>query len=336
MGQLMGMPMQMAQQAAQIINAIGGNGGIHSAGDHAGRAERDAAGRPTTGGRGRDRSEIDQPGDESPDEARHAESAEEKPEHQADSLEGAAGPSNAERASRLPQPTPSPEVPQYAARLALTRPATSDRKVRDMSICDAKVCRMSAPPPNSGACNRRLAVSRVALSGGRRSRGVPPLGPPPSRGGRGASGSLADCLPAVIAVTVVITVLVVGATGWWRVADTTTAVGQNSPARMTKGQLALSPRTRRVTRAASRRILEKSKAVNWSSRDQSLPASAWTAGERARCTTPSEAMADAVDQTVNLVKLTPHRVMRELYEQFIAYPMRWSTASRPTLLMIAI
>ena len=38
-------------------NAIGGNGGIHSAGDHAGRAERDAAGRPNDRRRrGRDRS----------------------------------------------------------------------------------------------------------------------------------------------------------------------------------------------------------------------------------------------------------------------------------------
>ena len=31
------------------------------------------------------------------------------------------------------------------------------------------------------------------------------------------------------------------------------------------------------------------------------------------------AMRSAADQTVDLVKLTPHRVMRELYEQFIAY-----------------
>ena len=32
-----------------------------------------------------------------------------------------------------------------------------------------------------------------------------------------------------------------------------------------------------------------------------------------------KAMRSAADQTVNLVKSTPHRVMRELYEQFIAY-----------------
>ncbi len=32
-----------------------------------------------------------------------------------------------------------------------------------------------------------------------------------------------------------------------------------------------------------------------------------------------KAMRNAADQTVNLVKVTPHRVMRELYEQFIAY-----------------
>ena len=33
----------------------------------------------------------------------------------------------------------------------------------------------------------------------------------------------------------------------------------------------------------------------------------------------AKAMTDSADQTVGLVKLTPHRVMRELYEQFIAY-----------------
>src|SRR6185312_1711202 len=47
--------------------------------------------------------------------------------------------------------------------------------------------------------------------------------------------------------------------------------------------------------------------------------SAWTAEQRAMYDTVGQAMADAADQTVNLVKLTPHRVMRELYEQFIAY-----------------
>ena len=37
-------------------------------------------------------------------------------------------------------------------------------------------------------------------------------------------------------------------------------------------------------------------------------------------------MRNAADQTVPLAKLTPHRVMRELYEQFIAYARAYSDA----------
>jgi hypothetical protein len=68
--------------------------------------------------------ESDQQEDhQSPDEAKHAESANEKPAHPSD---GASGPGNAERAPAAgPQPTPSPDVPQQPHKPAPTRPATS-------------------------------------------------------------------------------------------------------------------------------------------------------------------------------------------------------------------
>lgn len=58
---------------------------------------------------------------------------------------------------------------------------------------------------------------------------------------------------------------------------------------------------------------------NWANRDPSIPATAWTVAQRAQYEAASDAYRDAADQTVQLVELTPHRVMRELYEQFIAY-----------------
>ena len=128
MGQMMGMPMQMASQAAQIPMQLAGMAasipqgimqGVQSAMQQVGQM---------TGGAGEETDpEMDQPGDGSPDEARHAESAEEKPEHQAAThSDGAAGPTNAERAPATgPQPTPSPEVPQQPHKPAPTRPATS-------------------------------------------------------------------------------------------------------------------------------------------------------------------------------------------------------------------
>lgn len=57
----------------------------------------------------------------------------------------------------------------------------------------------------------------------------------------------------------------------------------------------------------------------WDKRDPTVPASAWTSGQRAQFEAVGSAMHTAADQIVPLVKLTPHRVMRELYEQTIAY-----------------
>jgi hypothetical protein len=58
---------------------------------------------------------------------------------------------------------------------------------------------------------------------------------------------------------------------------------------------------------------------DWSNRDPSIPASSWTADQRRTFESMGDAMRRAADQTVALAKATPHRVMRELYEQTIAY-----------------
>ncbi|MEY8016867.1 hypothetical protein [Mycobacterium servetii] len=57
----------------------------------------------------------------------------------------------------------------------------------------------------------------------------------------------------------------------------------------------------------------------WNDRDRSVPASAWNDKQRIQFLAAGQAMGNAAAQTVGLVKLTPHRVVRELYEQFIAY-----------------
>ena len=126
MGQMMGMPMQMASQAAQIPMQLAGMAasipqgimqGVQSAMQQVGQI---------AGGAGENTDpELDQQGEGSADEAKHAESANEIPAEKAPS-EGAAGPNNAERAPATgPQPTPSPDVPQQPHKPAPTRPATS-------------------------------------------------------------------------------------------------------------------------------------------------------------------------------------------------------------------
>ncbi len=57
----------------------------------------------------------------------------------------------------------------------------------------------------------------------------------------------------------------------------------------------------------------------WNERDQSIPASAWNDEQKKEYLAAGQVVRNAAAQTVGLVKLTPHRVMRELYEQFIAY-----------------
>ena len=57
----------------------------------------------------------------------------------------------------------------------------------------------------------------------------------------------------------------------------------------------------------------------WNDRDRSVPAPAWTPKQRAQFAAAGQSIRGAAAQAVGLVKLTPHRVMRELYQQFIAY-----------------
>jgi hypothetical protein len=126
MGQMMGMPMQMAQQAAQIPMQLAGMAAAIPQGIMQGvQSAMQQVGQMTSGAGDKADPEADRPGDGSPDEAKHAESAEMAPEEKTPS-DGAAGPSTAERAPATgPQPTPAPEVPQQPHRPAPTRPATS-------------------------------------------------------------------------------------------------------------------------------------------------------------------------------------------------------------------
>lgn len=57
----------------------------------------------------------------------------------------------------------------------------------------------------------------------------------------------------------------------------------------------------------------------WEDRDPAVPATGWTPEVRGQYEAAGQAFRDAADQLIPSTKLTPHRVMRELYEQFIAY-----------------
>jgi len=58
----------------------------------------------------------------------------------------------------------------------------------------------------------------------------------------------------------------------------------------------------------------------WAAQRETLgPAAEWTPDQRSQVQAVATALRNAAEQSVALAKQTPHRVIRELYEQFIAY-----------------
>ena len=148
-----------------------------------------------------------------------------------------------------------------------------------------------------------------------------PPGPPPGGGGRGKwiLGGLAVVL--AIALAVVITVLVIRPDSGGDGSSTPTSGASEFASAGDDGPVNII--TEDPTCAAwgriSREYVDKTKSVNWGERDFAVPESAWTPELRTMYETVSVAMGRAADQAEQLRRQTPHRVMRELYEQFIAY-----------------
>jgi hypothetical protein len=150
----------------------------------------------------------------------------------------------------------------------------------------------------------------------------PPPGSPPSGGGKGKWIFGGIALLAVIAVTVVITVLVVGKDSGNSPtpATSTSAPPSDIASANDKGPATII--TEDPTCAATTPILQTLADVGangWNKRDATVPYSAWTPDVRSQYEAIGKAMRNAADQMVALAKLTPHRGMRELYEQYIAY-----------------
>ncbi|AMO63714.1 Uncharacterised protein [Mycolicibacterium phlei] len=72
--------------------------------------------------------------------------------------------------------------------------------------------------------------------------------------------------------------------------------------------------------------LSKSLTDEWRNRDLSIPANTWSPKQRGQYEAAATVFEEAAERTVPLAKLTPHRVVRELYEQFIAYSRAFADA----------
>jgi hypothetical protein len=148
--------------------------------------------------------------------------------------------------------------------------------------------------------------------------------PPPKRGNAWKWALGAVAVLAVIGVTVAVTLSVVGGGSGENPPTTspTSGNGGNSEIASADDKGPATIITGDPTCAQSAPILEAlagQQRNGWDARDASISATAWTPAIRAQYQAVGQAMRSAADQMVSLAKRTPHRVMNELYEQFIAY-----------------
>lgn len=150
----------------------------------------------------------------------------------------------------------------------------------------------------------------------------PTPAPPPQKKGpvKWILGAIA--LIAVIAVTAVVAVSCSGGNG-------TNNGGGGTPTSGAKSDIASANDTGPVSVITEDPSCAPWKPINdtlanslkdgWNQRDPSIPASAWTPEMAAMYQSAATAYRNATDQALPLVRVTTHRVMRELYQQYIAY-----------------
>ena len=147
--------------------------------------------------------------------------------------------------------------------------------------------------------------------------------PPPSKNSGLKWLLVAVAILLVIAISVGVTLFFTrggsGGDGPTSTSSSPTAIGDVASANDT-GPVAII--TSDPTCASWRTVqdaLAAAQSDDWSQRDPSIPASEWTPVQKAQFEAVGTGMRTAADQAVGFAKQTPHRVMRELYGQFIAY-----------------
>ena len=149
--------------------------------------------------------------------------------------------------------------------------------------------------------------------------------PPPSGGSRSKWILGALALLVVVVVTVVATLLFTrdGSGEGPPIASSTPSTSVDTPDiasaddRDPVGIILEDPTCQSWTPIAA--AFAHASANGWDTRDPAIPATQWTAEQKDQYEAVGAALRDGADRTVDLARKTPHRVMRELYEQFIAY-----------------
>lgn len=147
--------------------------------------------------------------------------------------------------------------------------------------------------------------------------------PPPRRGGAWKWILGAVALLAVIGVTVAATASVINSNRDRSLSGSPTSTDQShSDIASADDTAPVSVIIEDPSCAAQKPILDARaarQANGWVDRNPAIPRSDWTPEIRDQYEAVAGSMRTSADQLVAVAKLTPHRVMRELYEQLIAY-----------------
>ncbi|WP_157576590.1 hypothetical protein [Mycobacterium sp. GA-2829] len=157
----------------------------------------------------------------------------------------------------------------------------------------------------------------------------PPPGPPPQKGGKGkwVLGGVIVLLVVALSVTVTILVTRDGSSG-----SSPTEPGDGQASEFASANdigpvniITEDPTCDAWGNVARElgRVIEHS---GWERRDKSIPATDWNTEIRGTYDAMGKALTSAADDAVKLSFQTPHRVMRELYEQFAAYAKSFSAS----------
>lgn len=149
--------------------------------------------------------------------------------------------------------------------------------------------------------------------------GTPP--PPPNKGGKGKWILVGLALIAVIAVSIVGTVLVLrpdsdGSNGLS--SNTANGASEFASANDTGPANIITEDPTCPAWGSISRDMDAA-VPGWNDQDYSVAAADWTPEQRAAFEKRSVALTNAIQKVRDLSKRTPHRVMRELYNQYIAY-----------------
>lgn len=146
--------------------------------------------------------------------------------------------------------------------------------------------------------------------------------PPPNNGGKGKWILIGLALVAIIAVSIVGTVLVLRPDSGAGNSSVNAADGASEFASANDtgpANIITEDPTCEAWRKISHDMDAVSNAISWNQQDYSVPGTEWTSEQRAAFEKKGAALADAIKNVASIAKQTPHRVMRELYGQYAAY-----------------